>query len=72
MPEQESVKDQSQLQDLLVDNQQLPEEQVVGIEAPEPSSVMQPAHDEASSVMQPTRRSKHQAPRPRYLKDYEC
>ena len=53
MPEQESIEDQNQLKDLLVDNQQLPEEQVVGVETPEPSSVMQPAHDEASSVMQP-------------------
>ena len=43
MPEQELVADQNPLEDLLVDNLQHPEEQVVGAEAPEPSSVMQPA-----------------------------
>ena len=72
MPEQESVEDQNKLENLLVDNQQHPEEQVVGTEAPEPSSVMQPAHDEVSSATQPTRKSNRKAPRPRYLKDYEC
>ena len=72
MPEQESVEDQNKLENLLVDNQQHPEEQVVGAEAPEPSSVMQPDHDEVLSATQPTQRSDHKAPRPSYLKDYEC